>query len=303
MPTETKIDNQSWALLFILSLLWGGSFVFIGIAVKELPSLLIVFARVGLAALFLLPVHWLMQGHLPRDRASWVAFAGMSLMNNVVPFTLITYGQHSVAAGLASVVNATTPMFAAVVLAMAGAEQFTARKAVALVMGLGGVAVLCGVTTGDLNQNFLAIAAILAASASYGVSTLWAKRRLQGIPPVTSATCQLMVSTVIMAGLAFAFSEPVLLVQISGQTWLALAGLALLSTSLAYLLFFRIIARAGASVVVLVTLIIPVTAILLGNWVLGESLLRNEIIGALIIAASLVVIDGRVFNYLKTKPA
>jgi drug/metabolite transporter (DMT)-like permease len=134
-------DAQSWALLVVLAAIWGGSFMFIGVAVKELPALLIVLARVAMASAILLPVHFLLIGKLPADSKSWIACAGMSIMNNVIPFTLITWGQHHIASGLASVINATTPMFAAIFMALAAFEAITLRKTFALLVGLAGVVI------------------------------------------------------------------------------------------------------------------------------------------------------------------
>jgi drug/metabolite transporter (DMT)-like permease len=298
---DSSIDNQSWALLLLLSVLWGGSFIFIGFAVKELPSLLIVFTRVALAAAILLPVHFLLQGALPKDRNIWIAVVGMSIVNNVIPFTLIVYGQHHITAGLASVINATTPMFGAAVMAIAGAESLTARKFAGLLLGLLGVIVLRGLSICDLNQETIGILAVLAASASYGAGSLWAKNRLKGIPPVTSATGQLLCSTLFMGFLVAVFSTPSQLFQVSTESWLALIGLALISTAIAYLIFFRIIARAGPSVVLLVTMLIPVSAIAMGYVFLGERLSMREVTGTLIIGLALVIIDGRAISALSDR--
>jgi drug/metabolite transporter (DMT)-like permease len=289
-------DAQSWALLVALSLVWGGSFMFIGFAVKELPALLIVLARVAMAASILLPIHWIMVGALPRDRNTWIATLGMSVMNNAIPFTLISWGQHHITSGLASVVNATTPAFAVVFMAMAGLEAMTLRKVVALVIGIIGVAILKGGNFGDLSAQTLGIWAVIIASAFYGLSSPWSKRRLVGIPPLTTATCQLLGSTVIMAIIVAFFAEPSRYADVSMQTWLALLGLASLSTAFAYLLFFRIIARAGPSFVSLVTMIIPVSAIALGYFALNEKLNSNEIVGALVIGLALIIIDGRLLK-------
>jgi drug/metabolite transporter (DMT)-like permease len=297
-PDDTRIDAQSWAMLAVLSIIWGGSFMFVGVAVKELPSLLIVFARVGIAALILLPAHLALQGRLPRDAQTWLSCAGMSVLNNVLPFTAITWGQHHIASGLASVINATTPMFGALFMALFGMEGLSWRKSIALVLGLAGVIVLKGGQFGDLGEQSLGILAVAFASACYGLSTVWSKRRLMGIPPMTTATCQLLCSAVMMAVLAFAFSDPSQFKQASGQTWAAIIGLAAISTSIAYLIFFRIIARAGPSFVVLVTMLVPVSAILLGMLVLGESLTTNEILGALLIGLALIIIDGRALRFV-----
>ncbi len=292
-------DSQSWILLLILSVLWGASFLFIGIAVKELSSLLIVLARVGVAAAILIPIHLFFQGSLPRDTKTWIAGGGMSIMNNVIPFALIVYGQHFITAGLASVINATTPLFGAIALAVASIEALTPRRVFGLLLGVAGVVVLRGVAQVDFGAQTVGILCVLLASMSYGVSSVWAKTKLVGIPPLTTATCQLIISTLIMIVLASVFDTPARLLQASNSAWLAILGLASLSTALAYLLFFRIIQRSGPSLVLLVTMLIPVSAILMGYLVLGEVVSTRETLGAAIIGLALLVIDGRILNLLK----
>ena len=302
-PAPATIALRDWGLLLFLSVLWGGSFLFVGIAVKDLPPLVIVMARVAIATAALLPFHLVMIGGLPRDCRSWINFAGMALLNNIIPFTLIVTGQTMIASGLASVVNATTPLFGAAFLAIAGAEKLIARKVAGLLAGIVGVIVLTGVTAADAGSQTLGIVLVLGAAASYGLSSLWAKKRLSGIAPLTLATGQLICSTVVMTVLAFAFDRPSTLLTASAESWMAIVALALLATSLAYIVFFRIIARAGPANVLLVTMLIPVSAILMGYAVLRETLEPREIIGALIIIGALVIIDGRVFKrWTKDKP-
>ena len=302
-PAPATIALRDWGLLLFLSVLWGGSFLFVGIAVKDLPPLVIVMARVAIATAALLPFHLVMIGGLPRDCRSWINFAGMALLNNIIPFTLIVTGQTMIASGLASVVNATTPLFGAAFLAIAGAEKLIARKVAGLLAGIVGVIVLTGVTAADAGSQTLGIVLVLGAAASYGLSSLWAKKRLSGIAPLTLATGQLICSTVVMTVLAFAFDRPSTLLTASAESWMAIVALALLATSLAYIVFFRIIARAGPANVLLVTMLIPVSAILMGYAVLHETLEPREIIGALIIIGALVIIDGRVLKrWTKAKP-
>ncbi len=291
------ISNESWLLLCLLSVLWGGSFLLVGIAVEELPSLLIVFVRVVVAAAVLIPVHFIVQGVLPRDGKTWIAIGGMSVLNNVIPFSLIVYGQHQVSAGLASVINATTPFFGALIMAVAGSEALSGRKMVGILLGVFGVAVLRGFSLGGGEPEQLGILAVLLASMSYGAGSLWAKRDLDGIPPVTSATCQLICSSIIMLIIVTLFSDVSLLSRASA--WWALTALAVLSTSIAYLLFFRIIAMAGASVVMLVTMIIPIPASIMSWLVLGDVLTLQEIVGAAIIGMGLLVIDGRMVSLIR----
>ena len=296
--SDYVIDTQSWLTLAVLALIWGGSFMFVGVAVKELPALLIVFARLGLAAAILLPLHLYFQGALPRDSKTWIACAGMSILNNVLPFTAISWGQHYISGGLASVINATTPMFGAAFMALFAMEKLSLRKGLALALGLVGVIVLKEGKFGDLGAQSLGILAVTFASACYGISTVWAKKRLMGIAPITIATCQLLSSATIMAVLVATFSTPSLYFAASSQTWAALIGLAALSTSIAYLIFFRINKRSGPSFVVLVTMLVPVSAILLGYWILNEQLSLIQLVGAAIIFSALLIIDGRVLAKL-----
>ncbi len=295
---EQKIATKSWGMLFILAMIWGGSFMFVGVAVKELPALLIVLARVGIAAIILVPVHLIFQGPLPRDRKTWFACGGMSILNNVLPFTAIAWGQHAISGGLASVINATTPMFAAIFMAMFALEAITLRKTLALAMGLVGVIILKGGNFGDLGPQSLGILAVIFASVCYGISVVWSKKNLVGIPPMTTATLQLMTSSTIMLVLVLLFSDLKLYGEASFNTWAALITLAALSTSIAYLIFFRIIAIAGPSFVSLVTMLVPLSAILLGFLVLGETLSLHEVIGAVVILGALVIIDGRALTKL-----
>lgn len=298
-PASATIDLRDWGLLVMLSVIWGGSYFFIGIAVRELSPLVVVMARVMIAAAVLLPVHLLLQGALPRDRASWIGVAGMSILNNVIPFLLIANGQTMIASGLASVINATTPMFGAVIIALAGDERMLARKVVGIAVGIAGVAVLKGGSLLGAGNQSLGILLCLGAAASYGLSGLWARKMLKGMAPLSMATGQLMVSSAVMLVLAFALDQPMTLLHASGQTWAAVLGLALLATSLAYIIFFRIVARSGAANVLLVTMMIPPSAIFMGYLVLHETLELREIIGAVIIIGALVIIDGRMLSRLR----
>jgi drug/metabolite transporter (DMT)-like permease len=296
-------DVQSWAMLLLLSAIWGGSFFFIAVAVKDLSTLQIVFARVAIAAAVLMPIHLFLQGPLPTSRRTWVAAGGMSVMNNVLPFTLITWGQHTVSGGLASVVNATTPMFAVIFMALAGFEKLSTRKVFALCVGFIGVAVLQGADFSLQGQQSVGVFAVALAAACYGLSAPWSKKMLVGIPPLTTATCQLTLSSLLMGLIVLVWGNAAEYHLASTQTWLAVLGLAVVSTSVAYLLFFRIIVRAGPTFVSLCTMIIPVSAILLGYIFLGEKLTTYEISGALIIGLSLLLIDGRFLDRFKPQKA
>ena len=298
-PATPSMTLQDWGLLVFLSVLWGGSFMFVGFAVRELSPLLIVLSRVVIAAAILLPVHWLLHGPLPHDARSWVSFAGVSITNNVIPFTLFTVGQSMISSGLASVINATTPLFAFSILALAGHEPFSVRKIIGLAIGVTGVAVIKGLAPFGGGAEALGIFLCLLAAVSYGFGSLWAKLRLMQVPPLTASTGQLLCSSVLMGVLVLMFDDATLLAGVSATGWSAILGLAVLSTALAYIVFFRLVIHAGPANANLVTMLIPVSAILLGYLVLDETLKPREIIGTLIIILALVVIDGRAMKWLK----
>lgn len=292
------MHRQDWALLVFLSVLWGGSFFFNGVALRELPPLTVAFVRVFLGSLCLLAVIGPLGGSLPRRAADWLPFAVMGLVNNVIPFSLFLIAQTIVSSGLAAVLNATTPLFAVLVMAAAGEERLTGRRIAGVLIGIGGVALLRAPGLSGADQ-MLGIALCLAAALSYGFSGYWGRRALAGVAPLTSAAGQLISSTPMLAVAAAVAERPWTLPMPGATTWAALAGLATLSTALGYILFFRILNRSGAVNVVLVTLLIPVTAILLGHFVLDEGLTLREVAGALVIGSALLVIDGRLFARLR----
>jgi drug/metabolite transporter (DMT)-like permease len=298
-PNHHHIPLSVWGMLLFLSVIWGGSYLFVGIAVKDLSPLVIVMARVVLAAAALLPLHFLLVGPLPRDREAWTAIIGLSILNNVIPFTLIVTGQTMIASGLASVINATSPLFGVAIIAAVGLERLIPRKIIGILIGILGVAILKGGTMFEQGSQTLGILLCLGAAASYGVGSLWAKMKLKNTPPLSMATGQLLCSSLIMTILAFSFDNPAQLIDASKESWIALLALSLLSTSFAYILFFRVVARSGPANVLLVTMLIPVSAIAMGITVLGETLDVLEIIGTAVIIFALVIIDGRALKWLR----
>jgi drug/metabolite transporter (DMT)-like permease len=298
-PSDHRIDGRDWALLGVLSVLWGGSFFFNGVALKELPPFTLVFLRVALAALILLPVLRAYRIGFPRGLSGWRPFFGIALLNNVLPFSLIVMGQTYIPSGLASILNATTPLFTVLVMAASGDEKLLMRRVGGVLAGLIGVIILHGQDLGFNNSQGVGILLCLAAAFSYGLSALYARRKLSNSPPLATATFQLLASSLMMAIVAALVDRPWQLPVPGATTWLAMAGLAGLSTALAYIVFFQILRRSGSTNVMLVTLLIPVTAILLGYLVLGERISGREIIGALVIGSALLLIDGRVFNLVR----
>ncbi|WFU13837.1 DMT family transporter [Bradyrhizobium sp. CB3481] len=291
--SDGRIDARDWVLLAALSILWGGSFFFNGVVLRELPPFTLVLLRVALAAMILLPVLYVQRLAFPKGWIGWRPFFLIALFNNVLPFSLIVVGQTYIPSGLASILNATTPLFTVAVMAAAGEEKLIGRRVLGVITGLVGVVILRGGGLGFSSGQGLGILLCLAAALSYGISALIARRGLSKSPPLATATFQLMASSLMMAVVAGLFERPWQLPMPGMVTWLAVLGLAALSTALAYIVFFQILRRSGATNVMLVTLLVPVTAILLGALVLGEQISPREIMGALVIGSALLLIDGR----------
>jgi len=290
---------NEWMLIVVLSMLWGGSFFFVGVAVKEIPPLTIVFCRVALAAVILLGVVYLKGAKMPSSPGLWGGFLVMGLLNNLIPFSLIVWGQTHIESGLASILNGTTPIFS-VILAhfLTREEKLTTHRIVGVLMGWAGVAVLIGLDSlQGLGLEVMGQIAVLGASISYACAAIYG-RRFKGISPVVVAAGMLSGSAVMTLPLALLVERPW---NLSPDliTLLALFGLAAVSTSLAYIIYFRVLATSGPTNVLLVTFLIPFSAILLGAMVLGERLEWNAFVGMGIILSGLLAIDGRLAKKLK----
>ena len=285
-----------WLWLLSLSVLWGGSFFFAKVAVGELGPFTVVFARVALAALALALVV------PPRRDAPWPAYFAMGFLNNALPFSLIFWGQTEIASGLASILNATTPLFTLIVAhLLTSDEKIDRTKVAALLTGLLGVGVLIGPAALVGGSALWGQAACLAAALSYAFAGVYGRRfRRMGIAPAEAAAGQVTASAVLILPIMLIVDQPWLLPAPPSLTvCMALAGLALLSTALAYVLYFRILEAAGATNLLLVTFLIPVTAILLGAMVLGERLEPRHFAGMALIGVGLALIDGRIADALR----
>jgi drug/metabolite transporter (DMT)-like permease len=288
------MSGSDWLLLILLSIVWGGSFFFAKIAVAELPPLTIVLARVTIAATALHLLVLATGQRMPGDLGVWRDFLLMGLLNNAIPFSLIFWGQKEIASGLASILNATTPLFTVLVAqAFTVEEKATAAKLTGVGLGIVGVALMIGLDLmSGLGSHLTSELAVLAAALSYAFAGVFG-RRFRGRPPLVVAAGQLSGSSILILPTALLIDRPWDLPMPSTGTWAALVGLALLSTALAYVIFFRILARAGATNLLLVTFLIPVSALLLGVAFLSESVTAHQLLGMLLIGLGLVVIDGR----------
>jgi len=296
---DLQMDARDWTRLVVLSVLWGATFFFTGVALKELPPLTLVFLRLSIATLILLPVVWISSVRWPKGVSGWWPYVVMAFINNAVPFSLIVMGQTYIPSGLASVINATTPVFTVLIAAAFGAERLIWRRVAGVLIGLLGVVILRGFDFDIHSRQTIGIMLGLGATVCFGLSALWATRRLSHAVPLGAATFQLISASLMMLVLSFAVDRPWQLQMPGLVTWAAILGLAALSTALGFIIFFQIIMRSGASNVVLVTLLVPVSALLLGYFILHEQIVAREIAGALVIASALLVMDGRIFRLFR----
>ncbi len=294
------MSRTAWSLLLLLSLLWGGSFFFIAIAVQDLPTFTIVWLRVALASLVLWAVIALTGQRIVWNRPVIIACIGMGILNNAIPFSFIIYGQASIPSGLASILNATTPLFTVVATHLLTTDKLDRAKIIGVSLGIAGVAVLVGPDVLGAGAPVIAQLAVLAGALSYGLGGVWS-RRFKGLdlPAIAIAAGQLTASTLLMFPLMLIIDQPWQIAAPGTSAILAVLGLATISTALAYILFFRILDLAGPTNVSLVTFLIPVSATLLGWAFLSERLGLGELIGALLIGAGLAAMDGRLLPWLK----
>lgn len=294
-----------WGLLIALSLLWGGSFFFTAVAVHALPPLTVVLLRVGIAAVVLTGVVYALGYRLPGDRLTWRAFLTMGLINNAIPFGLIAWGQTHVASGVASILNATTPLWTVIVAHYLTAdEKMTGNRLAGVAIGIAGVALMIGADVmHNFGSNVVAQFALIAAAIFYAFASVYGRRfRSMGQPPLVTAAGLVIGATLILLPIELVVDRPWTLPMPGAPVIGAVLGVAVLATALAFIIYFRILATAGATNLMLVTFLIPVSAILLGTLVLHERLEPKHFLGMAMIAAGLAAIDGRLIRRFRLTP-
>ena len=309
---KRPMNATEWALLLLLALLWGGTFFFAKLALATIPPLTLVVLRTGTAALALIGFLALGGRTLPLSLRAWRGFLIMGLLNNAIPFALINWGQTQIDSGLAAILNATTPLFTVLLAHVWTVDEKLTRKRVAgVLLGLAGVVIMIGLSAlrgpllGALGLAGLGKLAVVCAALSYAGAGLYG-RRLTGLSPVVAACGMLVASTLVMLPVALIVDGPAGFVAAHSAgplIWSALGGLALLSTALAYIVYFRILATAGATNLLLVTFLIPVSALVLGGLFLGERLGSSEFAGMALVFLGLVAVDGRLLAPLRRRPA
>lgn len=298
-PRSLSMGQFEWMLLIVLSMLWGGAFFFGRIAVAQIPPFSLVLSRVLLAAVILHLVLRASGRRLPVDAPTLRAFLVMGLVNNLMPFSLIFWGQIHIGSGLASILNATTPLMTCLLAHWLTTDERLSRGRLAgVLVGITGVAVMIGAgLLAQVGTHVLAELAILGAALCYATSGIYA-RRLKRHPPLVIATGQLTASSLLTLPLVLWIDRPWTLPLPDPGIIAAVLFLALFSTALAYLLYFRILSTAGASNAALVTFLVPVSALMLGALFLGERLAPHQVAGMVLIATGLVLIDGRAVRAL-----
>lgn len=290
------ISTADWATIFGLAVIWGGAFFFIELGLRGFAPLTLVCARLALAAVALWIALRATGGRLPRGRWVWAALLLLGLLNNVVPLTLFTWSQTRIDSGLASILNATTPIWGVLAAHLLTHDDKASPNRIAgVALGFAGVVLMIGWDAlAGLGANIVPQLACLLATLCYALAGVWGRRfGLQGIGPLAIATGSIGLAALVMLPAALLIDQPWHAPPPGAVSVIALLALALGSTALGYALFFRLLASAGATNSMTVTFLIPVTAILLGWLVLGERLAAQHLYGMVLIALGLVALDGR----------
>jgi drug/metabolite transporter (DMT)-like permease len=299
---RTQMNRSDWLILLGLALIWGSAFFFISVAVHAIPPLTYVWLRLTIAAAGLWLFLWWKGERIALPRSVWGSIFLLALLNNGLPFALFGWGQTHIASGLASILNATTPILGVVVAHFCtDDERMTPAKIGGILLGFGGVATMIGPSLlSDIGTDALAQLACVAASLSYAFAAVWARRfKRMGLPPMTVTTGQLTAGAVMMLPIALLVDHPWNEAFPGLGPLGAVTALALLCTAFAYVLYFKLIDSAGATNALLVTLLVPPTAILLGALFLDESLAAQDLLGLILIAFGLAAIDGRLVRALR----
>ena len=300
MIEQKTISPKAWAGLFALGTIWGLSFVSVRIALDEIGPLTSVAHRTGWAMLALWLVVLAMRLPLPRSPRIWGAFLVMGLLNNVIPFSLMAWGQLYIESGLTSILNAATAIFGVLVAALVFAdERLTLRKGVGVTIGFCGVATAIGLENlHDFDLRSLAQLAVIAGTLSYALAGSWARKTLTGLPPQVAAAGMLTGASLVTLPLAHFVEGPMTLALQPG-TLIAIGYYALIATAGAYLLYYQVLAQAGSGNLMLVTLLVAPVAIVAGALILGEALAANAYAGFALLALGLIILDGRVWRALR----
>lgn len=300
MVLQKSLSGRAWAELMLLATIWGASFLSIRIALDEITPIASVAHRVLWAMLVLWCVVAAMRIPLPRNPKIWLAFLVMGTLNNVIPFTLMAWGQLYIESGLTSILNGFTAIIGVVVASIFFAdERMTFRKTTGVCLGFFGVVIAIGLENfKSFDLRSLAQLAVIGGTVSYALASVWARKLLVGLPPQLAAAGMLTGATMIMLPLAYVF-EGGLSFDLQPRTIMAVGYYAVIATAVAYLLYYRVLAMAGSGNLMLVTLLVAPIAIVLGAVFLDEALGANAYLGFAILALGLIILDGRAWKAIR----
>ena len=301
---RAQMNGSDWLIMLVLAVIWGGAFFFIGVAVRDVPPLTYVWLRVTIAAVALWIFMKARGGSLDLPRQVWGSIVLLAILNNALPFTLFGWGQTHIASGLASILNATTPIWGVLVAHFFTVdERMTSRKIAGVLLGFGGVATMIGPSLlSDIGSGALAQLACVGAALSYAFAGVWARRfKRLGISPLSITTGQLTAAAIVMLPVSMLAEHPWTRALPPMSAWAAITALAVLCTAFGYVLYFKLIDGAGATNAMLVTLLVPPVAILFGSLFLGETLAPQDFAGLALIALGLAAIDGRLLTKLSRR--
>jgi drug/metabolite transporter (DMT)-like permease len=298
---RSQMNRGDWLILLVLAVIWGGAFFFIGVAVRHVQPLTYVWLRLTIGSAALWSYMVLRREPVALPRQVWGSILLLAILNNALPFALFGWGQTHIASGLASILNATTPIWGVVVAHfLTRDERMTPRKIAGVLLGFAGVAAMIGPSLlSSMGSSGLAELACVAASLSYALAAVWARRfKRLGISPFSVTTGQLTAGALVMLPVSMIVDRPWTHALPPASAWAAIAALAIFCTAFGYVLYFRLIEHAGATNALLVTLLVPPVAIVLGALFLGETLAPQDFAGLGLIALGLAAIDGRLVSLL-----
>ncbi|WP_170750933.1 DMT family transporter [Ruegeria lacuscaerulensis] len=292
MADQKHLSGRAWAELLLLGLIWGASFLAIRIALDTIPVMTSVLHRVFWAMLALWLIVWAKQQSVPTDLRTWGAFLVMGLLNNAIPFTLMAWGQLYIDTGLTSILNAATAVFGVLVAAMLFRdERLTKARALGVGLGFLGVTIAIGWRNfASFNIQNVAQLAIIAGALSYAFASAWARVALSHLPPTVAAAGMLTGATVVILPITL-MTDGIPVLNLPAITWVAITYYALVATAGAYLLYYRVLAMAGAGNLMLVTLVIPPIAILLGSVLRDEALPVQAYLGFAVLGLGLLILN------------
>ena len=297
------MNNKTWLLVILLGFIWGSSFLFTEILLNYINPVLIVFFRVSLASIILIIyVFFFTNLKFNFSKEILLTFFTMGLLNNVIPFLLIAFAQETITGGLASILNANTSFFTIFLASLfLKDEKLTNYRLLGIIIGIIGVVVIVGFENLSEFKNYnFGIVLMLFSCLSYSFAGIFAKTKLTNIHPTISATGMLSMSTIILFPFIIIYNGNEL-ININSKVLYYSCMFAFICSVLAYFLYFKILETNGAGNLLICTIIIPPSSILLNAFFINEIIKIYELIGLIIITLGLIILDGRIINYIKNR--